>query len=135
VFEVDTGGGGFGIIDSLGTRVAGDATVGDVVGGLSTDEESVTTEDGVSGECWPLKQDTSEYSRRHVLGLQIPDLENVEESAGVEARLLVNGSQQGRLAALLRQQSGGKVELQTLGNLVPELKLCEARSSWSSRFG
>jgi len=53
----------------------------------------------------------------------MPNLEDVKESAGVEAGLLVCGSQQGGLGALLRQQSGSKVELQTLGNLVLELNL------------
>ena len=37
--------------------------------------------------------------------------------------LLVGGGQQGGLGALLGQQSGSEVELQTLGNLVLELNL------------
>ena len=53
----------------------------------------------------------------------MPDLEDVKGSPGVEARLLVDSSQQSGLGALLRQQSGGEVELETLGNLVLELDL------------
>ena len=33
----------------------------------------------------------------------MPNLEDIKESAGVETRLLVSGSQQGGLGALLRQ--------------------------------
>lgn len=91
-FEVNTGSGGLGIIDSLGTGldigahtvvvagsvrgpitqavdgdsvvgsaeadgtgVTGEATLGDVVRCLSSEEESITTEDSVGGECWSLK--------------------------------------------------------------------------------
>lgn len=53
----------------------------------------------------------------------MPDLEDVKGSPGVEARLLVDSGQQSGLGALLRQQSGGEVELETLGNLVLELDL------------
>lgn len=91
-FEVNTGGGSLGIVDSLGTsldigayavvvagsecgpitqvvdgdsivgsaeanstRVTGEATFGDVVRCLGTEEESVTTEDSIGSECWSLK--------------------------------------------------------------------------------
>ena len=37
-----------------GTGVAGDLALGDVVRGLSTDEETVTAENGVSGESGAL---------------------------------------------------------------------------------
>ena len=53
----------------------------------------------------------------------IPDLEDIKESTGVEAGLLVGAGQQGGLGALLRQQRGRKIELQTLGNLVLEFNL------------
>ena len=53
----------------------------------------------------------------------IPDLKDVKESTGVEAGLLVCAGQQGGLGALLRQQRGRKIELQTLGNLVLEFNL------------
>lgn len=86
-FEVDTGGGSLGIIDSLSTgldvrahavivaggergqvtqpvncdgvirstkadggRVPGKATLGDIVSGLSAEEEPIATEDGVGSE-------------------------------------------------------------------------------------
>ena len=53
----------------------------------------------------------------------MPNLEDIEESAGVEAGLLVGARQQGGLGALLWQQSGSEVELQALGDLVLELDL------------
>ena len=53
----------------------------------------------------------------------MPNLEDGKESTGVKAGLLVCGSRQGGLGTLLRQQGGGEVELQTLGNLVLELNL------------
>ena len=53
------------------TGVAGELSVGDVVSGLGTEEESVTTEDGVGGECWSLEQEALEHLRRtHVRGTQ-----------------------------------------------------------------
>ena len=48
---------GYGVVGSAeadGTGVTGDATLSDVVGSLSTNEESVTAENGVSSECWTL---------------------------------------------------------------------------------
>lgn len=99
-FEVDTGGGSLGIVDSLGTGldiwahtmivagsecgsiaqavegdgivrsakadstgVTGETTLGDVVSSLGTKEESITTEDGVSSECWSLKQNRQNIFR------------------------------------------------------------------------
>ena len=53
----------------------------------------------------------------------MPNLEDIKESASVKTRLFVCGSQQGGFGALLRQQSGSEVKLQTLGNLVLELNL------------
>jgi len=53
----------------------------------------------------------------------MPNLEDIKESAGVKTGLLIDGSQQGRLGAFLRQQSSSEVKLQTLGNLVLELNL------------
>ena len=48
---------GDGIIRSTeadSTRATGEATLGDVVRCVGTDEEPVTTEDGVGSECWSL---------------------------------------------------------------------------------
>jgi len=59
----------------------------------------------------------------HVRRIQMPNLEDIEESTGVDTWLLIGGSQQGRLGAFFGQQSGSEVELQTLGNLVLELNL------------
>ena len=157
--EVNTGGGSFGIVDSLGasldiwahtvvvagsesrsitqamngnsvvgsaeadsTGVAGKATLSNVVRRFATNEESVTTEDCVGSERWSLNSNFRSF-QGHVRRIQVTNLEDIKESAGVETRLLVNGSQQGRLGAFLRQQSSSEVELQTLGNLVLELNL------------
>ena len=159
-FEVDTGGGGLGIIDSLGTSldvrahtvivaggecrsvtqalngdsvirsaeadstgVAGELAVGDVVRGLGTDQEPITAKDGVGGERWSLKRRTSEHPEIHVRKIQVPNLEDVEESAGVKTGLLVDGSQQGGLGTLVWQQGGSEVEFQTFSDLVLELNL------------
>jgi len=73
------------------TGVTGEAALSDVVRRLSTNEESVTTKDGVGSECWSL--------------------EDIKESAGVETGLLIYTGQQGRFGAFLGQQSGSEVEL------------------------
>jgi len=86
-----------------GTGVSGDSTGGDVVGSLGTDEETVTTENGVGGEGGAL--------------------EKVDNGTGVEGRLLVDGSKDGRLARLGRVQGGSEVELESLGDKVLELDL------------
>jgi hypothetical protein len=44
-----------GSAEADSTGVTGEATLGDVVSGLGTDEETVATKDGISGECWSLK--------------------------------------------------------------------------------
>ena len=109
--------------EANGTGVTGEATLGDVVRSLGTEEESVTTEDGVGSKCWSLKRQHRVNSRRHVRKVQVPNLEDVKESAGVETGLLVDGGQQSRLGTLVWQQRGGEVELQTLGDLVLKLNL------------
>lgn len=38
------------------SRVTGEASLGDVVGSLGTEKESVTTEDGVGSECRSLTE-------------------------------------------------------------------------------
>lgn len=48
---------GDGVIRSAeanSTGVTGEATIGDVVSSLGTNEESVATEDGVGSKCWSL---------------------------------------------------------------------------------
>lgn len=79
--------------EANGTGVTGEATLGDVVRSLGTEEESVTTEDGVGSKCWPLKRRHQVNSRRHVRKVQVPNLEDVKESAGVKTGLLVDGGQ------------------------------------------
>jgi hypothetical protein len=51
------------------------------------------------------------------------NLEDVQNGAGVQARLLVGGAEKNRLGALLRVEDGGRLELEALGNLVLELDL------------
>jgi hypothetical protein len=50
-------------------------------------------------------------------------LEDIKESTAVEARLLVGGSEHAGLDVLLRVETGGQVELETLGHVVLELNL------------
>ena len=45
-----------GSAEADSTRVTSEATLGDIVRRISTNEESITTEDGVSRERWSLKQ-------------------------------------------------------------------------------
>ena len=49
------GDGVVGSAEADSTGVTGEATLGDIVGRISTDKESVTTKDGVCSECWSLK--------------------------------------------------------------------------------
>ena len=49
------GDGVVGSAEADSTGVTGEATLGDIVGCISTDKESITTKDSVGGECWSLK--------------------------------------------------------------------------------
>lgn len=51
------------------------------------------------------------------------DLEDVQNCAGVKAGLLVRRAEEHRLCVLLREERGGGVELEALGDLVLELDL------------
>lgn len=51
------------------------------------------------------------------------NLEDVQNCAGVEAGLLVRRAEEHRLCVLLREERGGGVELEALGDLVLELDL------------
>ena len=51
------------------------------------------------------------------------NLEDVQNCAGVNARLLVCRAEEHRLCVLLREERGGGVELEALGDLVLELDL------------
>lgn len=48
-----------------GGRVTGDGTSEDVVGGLTTDEEALTTDDGVGGESGALREKRKKSARVH----------------------------------------------------------------------
>ena len=50
VVKTVEGDGVVGSVEANGGGVTGDVTLSDVVCGLSTDEETITSEDGVSGE-------------------------------------------------------------------------------------
>ena len=49
--------------------------------------------------------------------------EDVNESTGVNTRLLVDGVDERGFLDLLREEGGGQIDLETLGNLVFELDL------------
>ena len=51
------------------------------------------------------------------------NLEDVQNSAGVNARLLICRAEEHRLCVLLGEERGGGVELEALGDLVLELDL------------
>jgi len=138
--ERDTAGGGLGVVDSLGTSldvladsvvvrsseggevsetvegdgvvrggvtestgVSGDGTGGDIVRSLGTNKETVSANNSVGGEGGAL--------------------EEVDGSPGVEGRLLVDGSKDGRLLGLGGVKGGSEVQLQSLGDLVLQLDL------------
>lgn len=48
-------------------------------------------------------------------------LEDIEDSAGVKARLLVGDVQESVLGALVGEEGGSDIELETLGDLILEL--------------
>jgi len=103
VSETVEGDGVFRGGEANGTGVSGDSTGGDVVRGFGTDKETVPTDNSVGSEGWAL--------------------EEVDSGTGVEGRLLVDGSENGRLARLGRVQGGSEVELEALGDKVVELDL------------
>lgn len=55
VVKTVEGNGVFRCVVANGGGEPGELALGDVVGGLSTDKEAVTTEDTVSGECGALR--------------------------------------------------------------------------------
>lgn len=83
--------------------VAGNLARGDIVRGLTTKQKAVTANDGVSGKGGSL--------------------EDINDSARVEAGLLPDSVDERRLAALVREERGVHIELEALGNLVLELNL------------
>lgn len=83
--------------------VPGDLGALDVVRGLSTSQEAVTSDNSISSE-----------SRA---------LEEVQVLTGVEAWLLVSGREESVLGLLVWQQGRDELELETLGNVVLELNV------------
>lgn len=89
------------VTDSSG--VAGDLSISDIVRSLSTKEETIATEDGVSSESGTL--------------------EHVEGAASVDTRLLVDDVEQSRFVSSVGCQRGGKVKFQSLCKVVLEFEL------------
>lgn len=126
----------FGSAESKGGRVARDLARGHIVRRLSTNEESITADDGIGGEGralskrrMPIHQpmpraDPSRTStpstRMHHQGTPA-HLEQVDDGPAVQAGLLVRGVDERGLAATLRCEAGVQVELEALGDLVIEL--------------
>jgi len=83
------------------SSVTGNASLGNVVSAFSTEKETVTTEDRVSGE------------RRA--------LEDIKEGTGVETGLLVDGVQDGVFGAFVGVESRVDLKFEALGDLVLDL--------------
>jgi hypothetical protein len=132
-----------------GTSVSGDGAGESVVSGLSSDEETVSGDDGVGGERGTLLNETarrqdqerkeqgesSKRTKANQLNRLVQklarqgkeasetDLEKVDGGSGVNSGGLVDGSNDGTLGVLSRVEGGGEVELEALGELVLELNL------------
>ena len=122
VVETLEGDGVLGRAEADGGSVASDLALGDVVGRLRTEQEAVAANHGVRGESGALerrrvstrtREDATKY--RH--------LEEVKEGAGVEAGLLVGGSDERALAGAVGGERGVQVELEALGKVVLGLDL------------
>ena len=120
--ETVQGDGVFGSGESDGTGISGDRTRSDIVGGLGTDEEAISTDDSVRGERGTLcvcprsiHEQVGRGGGRH--------LEEIHGRAGVQTRLLVDGGEDGGLLSLGRVQRGRQVEFESLGDEVLELDL------------
>lgn len=93
--------GGEAVANSSG--VLGDGSLLDIVATLSTDEETLVAENSVEVGGWALEQ--------------------VEESTGVEVRLLEEEVDLGTLGLRAGQILGQNLSLETLGDVVIKLKL------------
>jgi len=101
--ETVEGDGVVGLVVTKGDSEFGEAAIGDVVTGFSSQKHTVTSDNGVGGEHGAL--------------------EDVKGSAGVDARLLVDSVKESSLVALVRVKAGVQVKLDTLGNLVVNFNL------------
>lgn len=79
----------FGGIVANCSSVTGDIALRDVVGRLGTNQEAVTTKDGIGGESGSLRTQNHSYRIGLTRNLNNVYLEQIERSTGVEARLLV----------------------------------------------
>jgi hypothetical protein len=102
-----------------GSSETGDIALSDIVGSLTTEEEAVTTDDSIGSEGGTLNKMSTKIHRNGTTGTHPED---IEESARVETRLFPDGGQRSGLGSLLGGQSGVEVNLDTLGNLVLDLK-------------
>ena len=112
------GEGVFGSIIASGNRITRNVTLGNVVCSLSSNKESVTSNNSVGGESRSL-------GHQFRLGLSEKDgtnLQQIKNSAGVKAGLLICGIDQSRLGVLVRLEGGGNINFETLGNLVINLE-------------
>jgi len=89
------------------SRVLGDTAFSNIVGCFGTEEEAIAT--------------------KHSVGCQCETLEDVQNGAGVEAGLLVGGTEKDRLCVLFGVEGGRGLELEALGNLIIELDLVAER--------
>jgi hypothetical protein len=107
-----------------GSRILGDTAFGNIVGCFGTNEEAIAAKHGVSGKCRALrgKNLSMKNKGRNPEG-DNTNLEDIQNRAGVKARLLVGGAEEDRLCVLVRVESGGGVELEAFGDLVLELDL------------
>lgn len=121
VIDAVNGDSVFGCVVANGGGVAGDLASGNVVGGLSTEEESVTAENGVSGEGRALESPKNKRTIKRTRSSWKTHLEQVKHGTSVEAALLVDSSDDTALVVLLRVKAGVQVELEALGDLVLEL--------------
>jgi hypothetical protein len=121
VVKAMEGDGVFGRIIPNGSSEAGNFAFSNVVGGFTTDKETVATKNGISNKGRSLwERDQGWGSCDDTI---TTNLEYVKKSASVETRLLVYGVQDRCLVVFLWVERGVQVELEPLCNLVVELQL------------
>lgn len=94
---------------------AGDVGLGDIVGDITTNQEAITANNGITGEGGAL--------------------EEIQVGARVEAELLVLDADLGVLLAIGGQETASDVELEALGDLVLELNLGGEEVASGPRLG
>lgn len=108
---------GGGVADGGG--VLGDGTGELVVGGLSSDEEAVSGDNGVSGDGGSLKKQNrrGQSSERRLQTAEWKTcLEEVNGTGSVDSRVLEDGTDDGALSVLGGVEGGDNVELESLSD-------------------